>query len=100
VLDRLHDLVGQARKMLESEQPDESSIWRAYVAVESAILDLKLAHNLEHERPPSGPKRNAKKDELISAARKKLKEIDFVGDKKTLLYDLRSCRNALKALLS
>lgn len=99
-MDRLHDFVEQARKILESEQPDESSIWRAYVALESAILDLKLAHNLEHEKQPSSPKRNAKKDELILAARKKLREIDVEGDKKALLYNLRSCRNALKALLS
>lgn len=97
-------LVTQARGVLAGAGGDDStSLWRAYVAVEYAILDLKLRHGLEHEPVPTAPKRAAKREDLLSTAREKLGHLDLekeVGDGKKLLYDLRECRDALKALLA
>lgn len=95
---RLEDLVGQAARMLGRDDPD--SLWRAYAALESAILDVKVRHTLEHEQPPPPPKRTAKKDVLVAQARSGLAQIDLQGDRKKLLYDLRACRDALKAALA
>lgn len=95
---RLDDLVRQAGEVLGKD--DGNSLWRAYVAVESAILDVKLRHRLENEQPPPAPKRTAKKEDLIVQARSKLAQLDLQGDRKKLLYDLRSCRDALKAALA
>lgn len=92
---RLDDLVGQAKILGKGDD-----LWRAYVALESAILELKLRHRLEHEQPPPPPKRTAKKDDLIAQAREKLGRLDLQGDRKKLLYDLRVCRDALKAALA
>lgn len=95
--DRVKELVQQAAAMLEQE--DAMSLWRAYVAVESAILDLKLRNGLEGQRPPA-PKRTAKKGDLISAAKKGLAGLDLSGDREKLLYELRACRDALKAAVA
>lgn len=94
MIDRVKELVAQAATMLQ-----EGSLWRAYVAVESAILDLKLRNNLEGQRPPPAPKRTAKKEDLVTAAKDGLAGLDF-SDKKKLLYDLRACRDALKAAVA
>ncbi len=94
-MDRLGSLVQSAGKELEG-----GSLWRAYVAVESAILDVKMRHGLEHEGPPTPPKRTAKKDDLLANARSRLSRLDVSGDKKKLLYDLRACRDSLKAALA
>ncbi len=94
-MDRLSALVQAAGKQLE-----EGSLWRAYVAVESAILDVKMRHGLEHEERPAPPKRTAKKQDLLADAKSRLSSLDMSGDKKKLLYDLRACRDALKAALA
>lgn len=94
-MDRLGGLVQSAMEHLE-----KGSLWRAYVAVESAILDVKMRHNLELEEPPAPPKRTAKKDDLLADARSDLARLDVAGDKKKLLYELRACRDALKAALA
>lgn len=94
-MDRLDSLVQAAGKLLE-----DGSLWRAYVAVESAILDVKMRHGLEHEEPPVAPKRTAKRDDLLADAKSRLSRLDVSGDKKKLLYDLRACRDALKAALA
>ncbi|MEM2139943.1 hypothetical protein [Nitrososphaera sp.] len=94
-MDRLGRLIQSAQEHLE-----KGSLWRAYVAVESAILDVKMRHALELEEPPAPPKRNAKKDDLLADARSRLSRLDVSGDKKKLLYDLRACRDALKAALA
>lgn len=94
-MDRLDSLVQAAGRQLE-----DGSLWRAYVAVESAILDVKMRHGLEHEEPPTPPKRTAKKDHLLADAKSRLSRLDISGDKKKLLYDLRACRDALKAAIA
>lgn len=94
-MDRLDALVQAAVRKLE-----EGSLWRAYVAVESAILDVKMRHGLEHEEPPAPLKRTAKKDDLLADVRSRLSRLDLSGDKKKLLYELRACRDALKAALA
>jgi hypothetical protein len=94
-LDRLAGLLQAAKEQLEN-----GSLWRAYVAVESAILDVKMRHGLELEQPPAPPKRTAKKDDLLADAKLCLSKLDVAGDKKKLLYDLRACRDALKAALA
>jgi len=98
-LENLRDLVQQASSILDSGL-DEKSLWKAYVALESAILQLKLEHGLEHEPSPPRPKRSAKESELISVVKSKLSTLGVDGDKKLLLYNLRICRDALKILLS
>lgn len=94
-MERLDSLVKAAGEHLE-----KGSLWRAYVSVESAILDVKMRHGLELEAPPVPPKRTAKKDDLIADARSRLSQIDIGVDKKKLLFELRACRDALKAALA
>lgn len=96
--DRIRNLVAQAMVVL-AKADTPTSLWRAYVGVEYAILDVKLRYGLENEKSPPAPKRTVKRDELLSLARQKLSGIDF-EDKKDLLRELRECRNALKALLA
>jgi hypothetical protein len=86
-------LVSQAKAM--ADRNDRMSLWRAYVAIEHAILDVKLRYHLEGEPPP----KPAKKDDL-AAAKLMLEQIDLSSDKKKLLYDLRACRDLLKALVA
>lgn len=95
-MDRLGELVDQA-KAIVAGGPDRASLWRAYVALEYAILDLKLRHGLEGEAPPPKP---AKKSVDIIEARSMLARIDLSSDKRKLLYDLRSCRDVVKALVA
>jgi hypothetical protein len=96
--DKAHELAAQAREVL-SRAADPASVWRAYVAVEYAILDVKLRNGLENEQPPAAPKRTAKTEDLLAVAKEKLERLD-PSDKKKLLYDLRQCRDALKAILA
>ena len=100
---KTRDLIAQAQSLLARAADDPKSLWRAYVAVEYAILDIKLIYGLEHERPPLTPKRTAKREDLLSTARTKLTQIASERDddnRKKLLYELRECRDALKALLA
>jgi hypothetical protein len=94
-LDRVGELVGQAKAIVAGD-PDRASLWRAYVALEYAIMDLKLRHNLEGEAPPTQPK----KKPGIAEARSMLMLLDLSSDKKKLLYDLRLCRDAVKAVVA
>jgi hypothetical protein len=96
--DRIAELLQQAAAM--AANADGTSLWRAYVAVECAILDLKLRYGLEGQPPPPAPKRTAKKEDLVAAAKEGLARLDAGGDRKKLLYDLRVCRDALKAALA
>jgi hypothetical protein len=100
---KLDELVGQAKAIVAAAiaagDPDRASLWRAYIALEYAILDLKLRHRLEGEEPPKKP---AKKAVSIAEARSMLDRIDLsaADDSKKLLYDLRSCRDIIKALVA
>jgi hypothetical protein len=94
-LDKLAELVGKA-KAIVAGNPDKASLWRAYVALEYAIMDMKLRHGLEKESPP----KPAKKPVDIAEARSMLARLDLSSDKKKLLYDLRSCRDAVKAIVA
>lgn len=96
--DKARELVSQAQNVLAAAA-DQTSIWRAYVAVEYAILDVKMRHGLENEPAPAAPKRTAKAEDLLAAAKDGLSRLDH-DDKKKLLYELRQCRDALKALLA
>ncbi len=96
--DRAHELAAQAQEVL-SRAADPASVWRAYVAVEYAILDVKLRNGLEGEQAPLAPKRTAKTEDLLVIAKEKLEHLDHT-DKKKLLHDLRQCRDALKAVLA
>ncbi|HVX03211.1 MAG TPA: hypothetical protein VHA09_08665 [Nitrososphaera sp.] len=101
---KTRDLVEQARQVLAAEpvEQDPTSLWRAYVAVEYAILDIKLRHGLEHEQAPPVPKRTTERKDLLLVAKEKLDHLnpEEEGDMKKLLYELRECRDALKALLA
>ena len=44
--DKAHELAAQAQNVLAAAT-DHTSVWRAYVAVEYAILDVKMRHGLE-----------------------------------------------------
>lgn len=96
--DKVRELAAQARDVL-SRASDPASVWRAYVAVEYAILDTKMRNGLEGEQAPAAPKRTAKTGDLLAAAKEKLERLDH-SDKKKLLHDLRQCRDALKAVLA
>jgi hypothetical protein len=95
-LDRLGQLVEKA-KAIVAGNPDRASLWRAYVALEYAVMDIKLRHNLEGEAPPPKPVKNIID---IAEARSMLARLDLSGDKRKLLYDLRSCRDVVKALVA
>lgn len=95
-MDRLGELVDQA-KMIVAGEPGKALLWRAYVALEYAVMDLKLKHGLEGEAPPEKP---AKKTINIVEAKSMLARIDLSSEKRKLLYDLRSCRDVLKALVA
>ncbi|MDQ3717756.1 MAG: hypothetical protein M3298_02770 [Thermoproteota archaeon] len=96
-MEKLDRLVEQAKSIiLENSNPDRMSLWRAYVALEYAILDLKLRYGLEGNPPPK-PAKSAD----LAAARSMVMRLDLSsGDKKKLLYDMRSCRNVIKALVA
>jgi hypothetical protein len=96
-LEKLDRLVEQAKSIvLESSNPDRMSLWRAYVALEYAILDLKLHHGLEGNPSPK-PVKSAD----LAAAKSMIGRLNLPSsDKKKLLYDLRSCRDIVKALVA
>ena len=96
--DKLDRLLGQAKSILvASSNPDRDSLWHAYVALEYAILDLKLRHGLAGNQLPSTPVKSAD----LAIARSMISRLDPTSvDKKKLLYDLRSCRNVVKALVA
>ena len=97
-MDRLGELVEKAKAIVAGDPPDRASMWRAYVALEYAVMDLKLRYNLEGEVPPPKP---AKKAIDIAEARSMLERIDLSSpDRKKLLNDLRSCRDVIKALVA
>lgn len=97
--DKLSGLVEKAKAILFSETPDRIALWQAYVSIEYAIMDLKLQYGLEGQVPPA--KLSRKSLIYISEARSMLSKIDPLSeDKKKLLYDLRACRNAVKALVA
>jgi hypothetical protein len=95
-LDKLGELIEKAKAIVASD-PDRASLWRAYVALEYAVMDLKLRHNLEGQTPPAKP---AKKAIDIAEARSMLAKIDLSSDRKKLLFELRSCRDIVKALVA
>ena len=94
-MDRVGELVGQAKAIVAGD-PDRASLWRAYVALEYAVMDLKLRNSLEGEAPP----KPAKKPADISEARSMLANLDMSSDKRKLLRDLRACRDVVKALVA
>ena len=93
----MYRLVEQAKSIvLESSNPDRMSLWRAYVALEYAILDLKLHHGLEGNPSPK-PFKSAD----LATAKSMVGRVNLPSsDKKKLLYDLRSCRDIVKALVA
>ena len=91
-MDKLSELVGKAKAIVAGD-PDRTSMWWAYVALEYAIMDLKLRYNLEGE---VAPEKLAKKAIDIIEARSMLARIDLSSDRKKL----RSCRDVVKALVA
>jgi hypothetical protein len=99
--DRTEELVGRARAILFSadDKLDRAALWRAYVSIEYAIMDLKLRHGLEGQTPPKKLSRKAVTD--ITAAKSMVGALDTSSiDKKKLLHDLRACRDMLKAVVA
>jgi hypothetical protein len=90
-------LVEQAKSIVvESSNPDRLSLWRAYVALEYAILELKLRYGLEGNPPPK-PVKSAD----LAAAKSMIGRLDLSSeDKKKLLEDLRTCRDIVKTLVA
>ena len=94
--DKLDRLIEQAKSIvIASSKPDRMLLWRAYVALECAILDLKLRQSLEGNPAPKDiPSGGLAEAKLI------IGRLDpYSSDKKKLLYDLRSCRNIIKAVM-
>ena len=95
-LDKLDRLIEQAKSIVNaSSKPDRTSLWRAYVALEYAVLDLKLRHDLEGNPAPKAVQTADLADAKLIIGRLNLDS----DDKRKLLYDLRSCRNIVKALV-
>ncbi len=96
-MDKLSELVSKAKAIVAGD-PDRASLWRAYVALEYAVMDLKLRHGLEGEDPPKPAKKTVVD---LAEARSLLARLDLSSsDKKKLLYDLRSCRDVVKAIVA
>ena len=96
-MEKLERLVEQVKSIVvESSNLDRVSLWRAYVALEYAILDLKLRHGLEWNPLPK-PVKSAD----LAVAKSMIGRLDLSsGDKKKLLDDLRSCRDIVKTLVA
>ena len=96
-MEKLERLVEQAKSIvLKSSNPDRISLWRAYVALEYAVLDLKLHYGLEGSPLPK-PVKSAD----LATAKSTIGRLNLASsDKKKLLYDLRSCRDIVKALVA
>lgn len=93
--DRLPEFLERAKKFLENG--DRLALWQAYVAVEHAILDLKLRHGLEIQ-----PAKKVKKaSDSLPAITTLIGKIDPTSkDKKKILEDLRQCRDLLKSIVA
>ena len=91
------ELVSKAKTIVSSGDPGRLELWQAYVAVEYAILDLKLRNGLEG-RP--FPARVAKKFVSVALAKELLDRIDPHAEPERLLHDLRASRDVLKALVA
>lgn len=88
----------QAKSLILADDPRRPELWRAYVAIEYAILDLKLRNKIEGAPPPAKLARKNAVDLVL--ARTLLERIDPTSDEKKLLYDLRACRDVLKFLVA
>ena len=97
-MEKLDRLVEQAKSILvESSKPDRLLLWRVYVALEYAILDLKLRYGLEGNPPPPKPVKSPD----LTTVKSMISRLDLSsGDKKKLLDDLRLCRDIVKALVA
>ena len=96
-MEKMDRLVEQAKSIVvESSNPNRLSLWRAYVALEYAILELKLRYGLEGNPPPK-PVKSAD----LAAAKSMIGRLDLSSeDKKKLLEDLRTCRDIVKTLVA
>ena len=96
-MEKMDRLVEQAKSIVvESSNPDRLSLWRAYVALEYAILELKLRYGLEGNPPPKPVK-----SVDLAAAKSMIGRLDLSSeDKKKLLEDLRTCRDIVKTLVA
>lgn len=95
---KVEELLSQAKSLVHADNPCRPEVWRAYVAIEYAILDLKLRHRIEGA--PAPPKLKRKNAVDLALARSLLDRIDPRSDEKKLLYDLRACRDVLKSLVA
>lgn len=95
---KVQELLSQAKLLIHADNPLRPELWRAYVAVEYAILDLKLRHRLDGA--PAPPKLTRKNAVDLALARSLLDRVDPISDEKKLLYDLRACRDVLKSLVA
>jgi hypothetical protein len=95
VSDKIGELLLLAKTVADGAN-DKISLWRVYVAIEYAILDLKLRYGLEGQPPP----KPVKSIDLVDL-RSMLESINpSSSDKKKLLYDLRACRDLIKSLVA
>jgi hypothetical protein len=119
---KLYKLIDQATSALQTS--GELDIWRAYVCVEYAILDLKLRYNIQEQtlntdtiitsanpavkqtgrkgtaNEPKSRKRQVASEDHLGEVKARIQNLDLDQDRKILLQELRSCRDILKALAS
>jgi hypothetical protein len=95
---KVEELVSRAKAILSGHDHSKAALWQAYVAIEYAILDLKLRHDLQGI--PGPPRLTRKVTADLPMARSLLEKIDVGSDEKKLLYDLRACRDVLKSLVA
>jgi hypothetical protein len=94
---KVEELVAKARSIISGDDQSRSALWRAYVAIEYAILDLKLRKKIEGAPLPA---KVGKKKIDLALARSLAEKIDVESDDTKLLYDLRACRDVLKSLVA
>lgn len=94
------ELVSQAKEHLSRPDAERSeACWHAYVCIEFAILNLKLAARVEAPAIKRRRKRLTP-EQWLAEARAGLDRLDLGRDSAHLLQDLRECREPLKHLVA
>jgi hypothetical protein len=98
--EKIADLVSKAKDYLAKPNAERTEdCWRAYVCIEYAILDLKLANQLVVPTQRVKKKRMGQQERL-ALARGKLESLKLNREPLELLQELRDCRDILKALVA
>jgi len=100
-MSKVPELVSKAKEFLAKPGAEQSEdCWHAYVCIEYAILDLKLANKIEASPAVRQKRKKMTPIERLAVARKKLDELRLDQAPRELLQSLRDCREPLKELVA